>query len=175
MCQVKSSSGEGTKSSTYLSRNALPRVSQSARLNGFEIPTRRVDTVSTKHLGHQHQSLRLDRSSGSKSHSRAVPSRHAVSTRCPSGLNWARTRCLSPCLSGPVNGSPVAVSQTRAVPSRHAVATRRSSGLNDACRTLEGCHPSDGVSGLPVAASQTRAVLSSLVVTTCLPLGLNTP
>ena len=65
------------------------------------------------------------------SHTRAVWSSLAVTTRRPSGLNAAR--CTRPsCFSGGVIGWPVAASHTRAVLSQLAVTTRRPSGLNAA-------------------------------------------
>ena len=65
------------------------------------------------------------------SHTRAVLSSDAVTTRVPSGLNAALQTGPSCCKGLPI-GAPVAASHTRAVLSSDAVTTRAPSGLNAA-------------------------------------------
>ena len=96
------------------------------------------------------------------SHTRAVWSSLAVTTRRPSGLNARVTSPCRLCLSGGVIGWPVAASHTRAVLSSLAVTTRRPSGLNAASYTTSVVLSSGGAIGWPVAASHTRAVWSLL-------------
>ena len=62
------------------------------------------------------------------SHTRAVRSSLAVSTRRPSGLKQA-WRTAASCRSGPVTGCPLTADHTRAVPSSLAVTSERPSGL----------------------------------------------
>ena len=63
------------------------------------------------------------------SHPRAVLSPEAVSSRVPSGLNWAEMTSRS-WRRGLVRALPLRASQTRAELSREAVTTRVLSGLN---------------------------------------------
>ena len=65
---------------------------------------------------------------------RTSPSRQAVATDLPSGLNTADQRSFG-CFSGGPRGQPVATSHNLAVPSLLAVTSRRPSGLNDAVCT----------------------------------------
>ena len=104
-------------------------------------------------------------------HPRGRISSEAVTTRVPSGLNWAETTEPS-WRRGSVRAFPLRTSHTRAVLSSEAVTTRVPSGLNWA----EWTEPSwrrGSVRAFPLRASHTRAVLSSEAVTTRVPSGLN--
>src|SRR5215510_11345256 len=73
------------------------------------------------------------------SHSRAVLSTEAVTTRWPSGLNCAETT-PSAWIIGVPTDLPVIASQSRAVLSSEAVTTSRPSGLN--CADVTRSHAS---------------------------------
>src|SRR5262245_40039686 len=77
---------------------------------------------------------------GHTSHSRAVPSDDAATTRRPSGLNAALHTTPSWPLSTPISLRP-STSHSRAVPSDDAVTTRRPSGLNAALHTTPSSTP----------------------------------
>jgi hypothetical protein len=111
--------------------------------------------------------------SGYVSHTRAVPSSDAVTTRRPSALNDADFTAPSCPSSTMPTGRDPDRSHTRAVPSLEAVTTRPPSALNDAAVTGPACPSSTVAAGRGPDRSHTRAVWSADAVTTRRPSGLN--
>ena len=92
-------------------------------------------------------------------HSRTVPSRLAVATRFPSGLNTA-SRTGPACFSRGPTAFPVAASHTWAVPS----CTADTNSVSSMLKRRELSMPSwriSGVTGSPVATSHTRNPLKT--------------
>src|SRR6267154_1307082 len=101
--------------------------------------------------------------SAKTSHSRAVPSLEAVTTRLSSGLNAALNTLSGWCMTAIELRE--SISHSRAVLSQDAVTMRLPSGLNAALVT-RSVWPLSSPIGRPVSASQSSAVGSSDAVTT---------